>query len=174
MTSLSASARLYAHVAFLRHRILLQHAANRAAVTALAILFILVGFGLLNVALFLYLRTPLGETGAVLVVAIVHLFAGGLALALSWHSHDSPELAALAETEVAALNELDSEASGAVESFEAIRHRLTHIGHNAAAAMTAVSSLQSLLSRTASQAPEKNGHENDLFDQNTSGSEKIL
>jgi hypothetical protein len=173
MTSLSASARLYAQVTFLRHRILLQHAANRAAIAALAILLILVGIGLLNAALFLYLRTPLSDIGAMLVVAIIHLCAGGLALAVTWHSHDSPELAALAETEAAALNKLDSEASGAVESFEAISRRLTYIASKVAAAMTAVSGLQSLLSRSARQAPEKNSHENDLFDRNTNCSEKI-
>ena len=172
MTSLSASARLYARVAFLRHRVLLQHAANRAAVTALAILLILAGIGLLNAALFLYLRTLLGDIGAVLVVAAIYLFIGIVALTVTWQRHDSPELTALAETEAAALDELDSEASGAVESLEAVSHRLAHIGSNVAAAMTAVSGLQSLLSRTARREPEKNGHDSDLFDRNTKGSEK--
>ena len=83
MTGLSTSARLYAHVAFLRHRILLHHTANRAAIVALAVLLIIFGFALLNAAVFLYLRTSLSDISAVLIIAFIHLGIGGLALLLS-------------------------------------------------------------------------------------------
>jgi hypothetical protein len=165
MTGLSTSARLYARVAFLRHRVLLQHAANRAAVIALGILLVLVGFGLLNAALFLYLRPSLGDIGAVLIVASVHLVIGALALLVSWQEHDSPELQALAEIETAALKEFDTEATNAVENLETVGHRLTHIGSNVAVAMTAISGLQALLARTADRSTLNNDRESDLFDQ---------
>jgi hypothetical protein len=155
MSGLSASARLYARIAFVRHRLLLQHTANRAAIGALAVLLILVGFGLLNGALFLYLRASLSDIGAVLVVALIHLLAGAVALLLTWQEHSSPELEALAETEAAALRELDAEATTAVESFEAIGHRLTHIGSNTAAIMAAISGLQSLVARASNHATEQ-------------------
>ena len=61
MSDLSASARIYAHVAVARHRILLQHAANRAVIGALAVLKLLVDFGILDAALFLILRPALGD-----------------------------------------------------------------------------------------------------------------
>lgn len=149
MTSLPTTARLYARVAFLRHRILLQHAANRAAVTAFAVLLLLAGFGLLNGALFLYLRTMLSNISAVLVVAAVHLGLGGILLFVTWQSHDSPELQALAATEAEALTALDEEASGTIESFEAIGHRLASIGTNVRTVMTAINGLQSLLAAKA-------------------------
>jgi hypothetical protein len=165
MTGLSTSARLYARVAFLRHRVLLQHAANRAAVIALGILLILVGFGLLNAALFLYLRTSLGDIGAVLTAACLHFLIGALALLVSWQEHDSPELQALAESEAAALKEFDTEATNAVENLETVGHRLAHIGSNVTVALTAISSLQALLARTADRTTHQSVHESDLFDQ---------
>lgn len=79
MSDLSASARIYGlrHVA--RHRILLQHAANRAVIGALAVLLPLVGFGILNAALFLILRPALGDAEA----AIIHVTIGTMALVLT-------------------------------------------------------------------------------------------
>jgi hypothetical protein len=165
MTGLSTSARLYTHVAFLRHRILLQHSVDRAAIAALAVLLILVDFALRNAALFLYLRTALSDIGAVLVVAFIHLVIGGLALLLIWQEHESPELEALAESEAAALKEFDNEATSAVERLEAVGQRLTHIGSNVAVAMTAISGLQALLARTVDQTTQQNKHEDDLFNQ---------
>ena len=165
MTGLSTSARLYARVAFLRHRVLLQHAADQAAVIALGILLILVGFGLLNAALFLHLRTSLGDIGAVLVVACVHLVIGALALLVSWQEHDSPELQALAESEAAALKEFDTEATNAVENLETGGHRLAHIGSNVTVALTAISGLQALLARTADRTNHHNDHDHESEDE---------
>ena len=172
MTGLSTSARLYARVAFLRHRILMQHAVNRAAIIALGILLILVGVALLNAALFLYVRTFLGDIGAVLVVASVHLAIGALALLVSWQEHETPELEALAESEAAALKEFDTEATNAVENLETVGHRLAHIGSNVTVAMTAISGLQALLARTADRKMLENDHESDLFDQRPVDSRK--
>jgi hypothetical protein len=104
MTGLSTRARLYARVAILRRRVLLQHAANRAAIIAVGILLIMVGLALLNAAIFQYLQTSLGNIGAVLVVACIHLAIGLLAVLVSWQEHETTELEALAESEAAALN----------------------------------------------------------------------
>ena len=103
MSDLSASASLYAHVALVRHRILLQHAANRAVIGVVAVLMLLVGFGLLNAALFLYLRPALGDIAALLVAALIHLAIGSLAMALTWKEYTPPELEALANAEASAL-----------------------------------------------------------------------
>jgi uncharacterized membrane protein YraQ (UPF0718 family) len=155
MSDISASASIYAHVALARHRILLQHAANRAVIGAIAVPMLLVGFGLLNAALFLYLRPVLGDIAALLVAALIHVAIGSLAMALTWKEHPSPELEALADAEASALDVLSSDASGAVDNFEAIKDKITRVGSNISIGVAAISGLQTLLSRSTKPAPPK-------------------
>lgn len=151
MSNISTNAQLYARLAVLRRRILFRYAASRVVVGILAILFLLVGVALLNVALFLGLRGSLGEIGAVLAIAAVHLVAGAIALVFTLREPASQELEALAEAEAAAFQSVSADTSGLVESLTSVGEHLGRVGSNASLAIAAFSSLQSLLSRSAAK-----------------------
>ncbi|MCA0341716.1 MAG: hypothetical protein LCH61_01295 [Proteobacteria bacterium] len=155
MSSLSTNAHLYARLAVLRQRIMFRYAASRIVIGTLAVLLLLVGVALLNVALFLALRNPLGDIGAVLGVAAVHLVAGAIALAFTLQEPASAELEALSEAEAVALDALSADTSSLVEGIASVGGRFSRIGSNASLAVAALSSLQSLLSRTHNKEAPK-------------------
>ncbi len=155
MSSFSTNAQLFARLAVLRRRILFRYAASRIVGGVLAILFLLVGVALLNVALFLGLRGPLGEIGAVLIVSAGHLVAGAIALAITLREPSSPELEALAEAEAAAFQSVSADTSGIVESLASVGERLGRVGSNASLAIAAISSLHAMLSRSGTKDAAK-------------------
>jgi hypothetical protein len=155
MASLSKNAHLYTRLAVLRRRILFRYAAGRIVMGTLAVLVLLVGVGLLNVALFLGLRNSLGDIGAILVVAAVHLVGGSIALFATLREPSSPELEALGEAEAAAFEAFSADTSGIVEGLTSVGERLGRVGSNVSLGIAALSSLHSLVSRSNDKAPSK-------------------
>lgn len=155
MRSLSNTARLYLRVAGLRRRLMLRYAAQRLAVGVLAAIVLLVGLGLLNVALFLWLRDTWGDLGAVLIVAALHALAGGVLALFALRGPSSRELAALEEAESAALDAMSSEIEAITQKLNAYEARLETIGNHLALVPTALSAVSGLLSRSSSESPEK-------------------
>jgi hypothetical protein len=147
MASLSTNAQLYGRLALLRRRILFRYAASRIIFGTLAVLFLLAGLVLLNVALFLGLRNSLGDIGAVLVVAVVHLIVGSGALIATLREPNSPELEALGEAEAAAFEAFSSDTGGLAQSLSSVGDRLTRVGSNVSLGLAALSGLHSLMAR---------------------------
>lgn len=110
MSTLPESLRLYLKLALERRQILARRSVLRMAFAAAAIMLLLVGLGLLNLALYLALQPYLGSLASVLLVAAVHLGAGGVLAALALREPASSELSALAEAEAAALHMVSAEA----------------------------------------------------------------
>jgi hypothetical protein len=148
MRSLPTTAKLYLRVAGLRRRLLIRYAAQRLALGALAAIVLLVGLGLLNVALFLWLREAYGDLGAVLIVATLHAFAGVILAVLALQAPSSRELGALEEAEAAALDAVTTEVEGITQKLNAFEARLESIGSHLALVPTAISTLSGLLSRS--------------------------
>lgn len=154
MRSLSNTARLYLRVAGLRRRLMLSYAAQRLAFAALAAIVLLVGLGLLNVALFLWLRESLGDLGAVLAVATLHALAGGVLAVLALRGPSSRELTALEEAESAALDAVSAEVEAISQKLNAYEARLETIGNHLALVPSALSAVSGLLTRTSPEKPD--------------------
>jgi hypothetical protein len=147
MASLATNTQLYAHLAVLRRRVLFRHYAAHAALGTLAVLMLLIGIALLNVALFLSLRQTWGDIPAVLVVAVVHLGLGGVMLVFTTREPASPELDALADAEAAALSAVNADTRSVVDGVSAAGERLGRLSSDVSLGIAALSGLQSLLSR---------------------------
>lgn len=141
MRTLSNTARLYLKVAGLRRRLMLSYAAQRLAFAVLAALVLLVALGLLNVALFLWLRPSLGDLGAVLVVAALHSVAGTILAVLALRGPNSRQLTALEEAESAALDAVSAEVEAITAKLNAYESRLETIGNHLALVPGALSAL---------------------------------
>ena len=153
MSNMATTAQLYTRVALLRRRVLFQHVLHRAVLEVLAaLLLLLVGIGLLNFAIYLALRQPLGDIGAVLVVAALHFAIGGVALAFALRDPVSSELEALSEAEAAAFDALSQDASGIVNSVTTIGDRLQQFCTEASLAMGAVAGLRKSMIRANAKA----------------------
>ena len=147
MRNLPTTAKLYLKVASLRRRLLIRYAAQRLALGVLAAIVLLVGLGLLNVALFLWLRDAYGDLGAVLIVAGLHAIAGAILAVLALRGPSSRELGALEEAEAAALDAMTAEVEGITEKLNTFEARLETIGGHLALVPAAISTLSGLLSR---------------------------
>lgn len=154
MRTLPATTKLYLHVATLRRRVLFQHMGRRLAAGALAIVVLLVGLGLLNVALFLALRAPLGDLGAVLVVAGLHAAGGGLLLWFATREPHTKELDTLAAAEADALEAMSSEAEGVLQLVRSIESRLDQLGSTVSYGATAVTGLADLIAQARKEPPK--------------------
>ncbi|MFO1169905.1 MAG: hypothetical protein U1E49_02960 [Hyphomicrobiaceae bacterium] len=141
MRTLSNTAKLYLKVAGLRRRLMLSYAAQRLAFAALAAIVLLVGLGLFNVALFLWLRESLGDLGAVLAIATLHALAGGVLAVLALRGPSSRELTALEEAESAALDAVSAEVEAITQKLNAYEARLETIGNHLALVPSALSAL---------------------------------
>jgi hypothetical protein len=148
MRSLPTTAKLYLRVAGLRRRLLIRYAAQRLALGVLAAIVLLVGLGLLNVALVLWLRDTYGDLGAVLIVAALHAVAGAILAALALQAPSSRELGALEEAEAAALDAVTAEVEGITQKLNDFEARLESIGGHLALVPGAISTLSGLLSRS--------------------------
>jgi hypothetical protein len=147
MSHLATNTQLYAHLAVLRRRVLFKHYAVHAALGTLAVLMLLIGIALLNVALFLSLRHIWGDISAVLIVAVVHLGLGGVMLVLTMREPTSPELDALAEAETSALSAVNADTRSMIDSVGAAGERLGRLGSNVSLGIAALSGIQALMSR---------------------------
>ena len=154
MSHLVSAAQLYGRVALLRRRLVLQHTVQRMALGIAATILLLVGVGLLNIALFLWLRVLLGDIPAVLIVAFGHLLIGGLLLFLTVREPQSAELDALANAELAALEALTADANGIVGGLAATGGRMQMISNNLSLGIAAISGLKSLMSRPNGVVPK--------------------
>lgn len=147
MRSLPTTAKLYLRVAGLRRRLMLRYAAQRLAFGMLAAIVLLVGLGLLNVALFLWLRESTGDLVAVLIVAALHAIGGGLLAFLALRGPNSRELQALEEAETAALDAVSSEVEAITEKLNAFEGRLETIGSHLALVPTAISAISGFIGK---------------------------
>jgi hypothetical protein len=126
---------------------MLRYAAQRLAFGVLAAIVLLVGLGLLNVALFLWLREGFGDLGAVLIVAALHWVAGGVLAVLALRGPASRELEALEEAETAALDAVSSEIDGITQKLNAFEARLETIGSHLALVPGAISAISGLIGK---------------------------
>jgi hypothetical protein len=124
MTHLKSSALLYAHVALLRRRVLLKLAVTQFLLGAVGAVLLTVGFILAMTALFLVLRSAMGDLAAVSIVAVAHGIAGGLALSLALREPKSPGLDALADAETAAMNAVSAEAAALLHTVKSVDSKL--------------------------------------------------
>jgi hypothetical protein len=148
MRTLPTTAKLYLRVAGLRRRLMLRYAARRLAFGVLAAIVLLVGLGLLNIALFLWLREAYGDLNAVLIVAALHVVAGGVLALLALRGPGGRELAALEEAEAAALEAVTTEVETIAQKLTAFEGRLETIGRHLALVPDAVSAISGLLAKT--------------------------
>ncbi len=148
MRTLPVTAKLYLKVAGLRRRLMIRYAAQRLALGVLAAIVLLVGLGLLNVALFLWLRESMSDLGAVLVVAALHAIGGGILAILALRGPSSREMAALEEAEAAAFDAVSAEIEGISQKLNAFEARLETIGSHLALVPAALSAASGLLGRS--------------------------
>jgi hypothetical protein len=134
---------------------MLGYAARRLAVGILAAIVLLVGLGLLNVALFLWLRESWGDLGAVLIVAGLHAVGGGALAVFALRGPSSRELAALEEAETAALDAMSSEVESITQKLNAYEARLETIGNHLALVPAALSAVSGLLTRPGPDPADK-------------------
>ena len=153
MPALPATLKLYLKLAIDRRQILARYLALRIGLGVMAGIVLLVGLGLLNVALFLALRPILGDLWAVLAVAVLHFALGGALGAYALSEPASAELTALAEAEAAALHALDLEAHDTLASLNAAEKRIERIGAGLSLTASALPSLIGLLGRPARPVP---------------------
>ena len=149
MRTLPTTAKLYLKVAGLRRRLMIRYAARRLALGILAAIVLLVGLGLLNVALFLWLRDYMSDLGAVLVVAALHGMAGAILAMLALRGPNSREMAALEDAEAAAFDAVSAEIEGISQKLSAFEARLESIGTHLALVPTALSAVSGLIGRQA-------------------------
>lgn len=148
MRTLPATAKLYLKVAGLRRRLMIRYAAQRLAFGVMAAIVLLVGLGLLNVALFLWLRESMSDLGAVLIVAALHAIAGGVLAILALRGPSSREMAALEDAESAAFDAVSAEVDAIGQKISAFEQRLETISSHLALVPTAISAVSGLLGRS--------------------------
>jgi hypothetical protein len=148
-----SSTKLFVRIALLRRRALLRQYVRRAIAGALAVAALIVAAGLATYALFLAIRTPLGDLSAVAVIASLYAAIAAALLLFTLHEPASPELDALAEMEEAALESLLADNQGVVQSFAAAGHRIESLGNTLSLSLGALSALRRLLSAKKESAP---------------------
>ncbi len=139
------STKLYVRVAILRRRVLLRQLVRRTMAGALAVAALVVAAALSTYAVFLAIRTPLGDLGAVLSIAGFYLAIAVSLLLYTLHEPESPELDALAEMEAAALDSAAADTHGIVHAFSAAGHRIEDLGNTFSLGISALSALRRLL-----------------------------
>jgi hypothetical protein len=149
-----ASAKLFVRVAVLRRKVILRQSIRRAIAGALAVASFIVAAGFATYALFLTVRAPLGELGAVAAVAALYLVIAVGLLLYTLHEPVSPELDALAEMENAALETLFADNQGVIQSFAAAGHRIENLGNTVSLSLSVLSALRRLLSAKRGEKPQ--------------------
>jgi len=144
------SAKLYARIALLRRQVLLRQLIWRTVAGALAVAAIVVAAGLATYALFVGIRPALGELGATLTIAAIYLATGITMLLLALREPVSPELEALAEMEVAALDTMMADSQGVIRMFSAAGHQIESLGSGVALGVGVLSALRKLLASRSS------------------------
>lgn len=144
------TAKLYARIAFLRRQVLLRQLIWRTVAGALAVAAIVVAAGLATYALFVAIRPALGEFGATLTIAAIYLAASITMLLLALREPASPELEALAEMEVAALDAMMADSQGAIRMLSSAGHQIESLGSGVALGVGVLSALRKLLASRSS------------------------
>jgi len=139
------SAKLYGRVALLRRQVLLRQVIRRAIAGALAVAAFVVTTGLATYALFLAIRVPLGGLGATLAIAGLYLVAAIILLAYALREPHSPELQALEEMEVVALETIAAETQGVVQAVNTAGHRIENLASSFTLGIGLLSALRKLL-----------------------------
>ncbi|WP_147182430.1 hypothetical protein, partial [Ciceribacter naphthalenivorans] len=139
------SAKLYGRVALLRRQVLLRQVIRRAIAGALAVAAFVVTTGLATYALFLAIRVPLGGLGATLAIAGLYLVAAVILLAYALREPHSPELQALEEMEVVALETIAAETQGVVQAVNTAGHRIENLASSFTLGIGLLSALRKLL-----------------------------
>jgi hypothetical protein len=149
-----ASAKLFVRVAVLRRRAILRQSIGRAIAGALAVASFIVAAGFATYALFLAIRVPLGELGAVAAMAALYLVIALGLLVYTLREPASPELDALAEMESAALDTLLADSHGMIQSFTAAGHRMESLGNTVSLGLSVLSALRRLMSAKREEKSE--------------------
>jgi hypothetical protein len=132
-------------VALLRRRVLLRQTIRRAIAGALALAALIVAAGLVTYAVFLVIRTPLGELGAILAIAGFYLAVAIVLLIYTLHEPASPELDALAEMEHAALESFTADTQGFAQAFTGAGAGVSNLSNTIALSISVVTALRKLL-----------------------------
>jgi hypothetical protein len=140
-----SSAKLYARVALLRRQVLLRQLIWRAIASALAVSALIVATGLATYALYLTIRGPFGDLGAILTIAAVYLTTAVFLLIYALREPASPELEALGEVEAAALEAVTADAQDVVQLFSTAGHRIESLGSSLTLGVGVLSALRKLL-----------------------------
>ena len=146
MNHLSALLKLYLRIAFLRRQALVAQGLSRGVTAAIAVLLILLGVALLNVALFLWLRTLTGDLAGVAIIGAAHLLVGGACLVAALRRADSPEAAALEASENEAFNVMRGELDAALRPILTIEANVERITGNLSRAVSTLAAASALLS----------------------------
>jgi hypothetical protein len=101
--------------------------------------------GLATYALFLAIRVPLGGLGATLAIAGLYLVAAIILLAYALRELHSPELQALEEMEVVALETIAAETQGVVQAVNTAGHRIENLASSFTLGIGLLSALRKLL-----------------------------
>lgn len=144
MSSITAT-KLYVRVAVLRRRVLLRQLIRRTIAGALGVAALVVNTGLATYALFLAIKSPIGELGAVLSIAALYLAMALSLLLYTLHEPASSELDALEEMEAAALESAAADTQGIVRAFSAAGHRIEDFGNTVSLSIGILSTLRRLL-----------------------------
>lgn len=144
MTTLG-SAKLYARIALLRRQVLLRQLIWRIVASALAVASFVVAAGLATYALYLAIRSPLGELGATLTIAATYLAIGIAMLLHALREPVSAELEALAEMEVAALDAMMEDPQGVVRMLSTAGHQIESLGSSVRLGVGILTALRKLL-----------------------------
>lgn len=144
MSTLS-SAKLLARVVVLRRQVLLRQLVRRTIAGALAVAALIVTTGLATYALFLTIRSPLGDLEATLVIASIYLVTAVILLIYVLWEPASPELEALAEVEAAVLETATADSQDVVQMFSTAGHRIEDLGNSLTLGVGILSALRKLL-----------------------------
>ncbi|MEZ5841025.1 MAG: hypothetical protein R3D02_11595 [Hyphomicrobiales bacterium] len=143
--SAMTSTKLYMQVAVLRRKVLLRQAVRKAVAGALAVAAIIVAAGFATAALFLVIREPLGDLGAVLALAGLYLAVAVVLLAYTLHEPQSAELDTLSEMEAAALDAAMADNSDIINAFGSTGQRLHDIGSTVSVGIGVLSALRRMV-----------------------------
>lgn len=140
-----ASTKLYVQVAILRHRVILRQLVRRVLAGALAVAAFIVTAGLSTYALFLAIRSQVGDLGSVLAITGIYLVIAVILVLYTLHEPISPELDALAEMEAAALESAIIENREIIQAVSAAGHRIQDFRNTFSLGIGVLSALRRLL-----------------------------
>jgi hypothetical protein len=153
MTLVPRSARLYLRVATLRRQIMARDIARRALFGGIALGSALIALGLFSVALYLWLSTLIGQIGAVLVLAGLHVLVALVLAVVATRQADSPEMMALQEAEEAAFDAMTADAPSLSDIPGGVARLIGGANGNVGLALSAATTLLGIVRKMRGNSP---------------------